>query len=127
MSKAKSRNKKISTNDDYITNVPHKRITFFSMISDPVRHNILNNLLEQKECSVSQLIETLSKPQTLVSYHLRVLKESGIVNSQKSKQDGRQTLYSLHDPRAIKDMFDSADKFIEIHEDCGNRACKKIK
>ena len=103
------------------------RVSFFSMIADPVRHIILTCLLEEHICSVSRLIELTQKPQTLVSYHLRCLKECGLVDSHKSEQDARQTLYSLHDKNFVENIFFLADNYLQQHNECKNYSACQIK
>lgn len=103
------------------------RVSFFSMIADPVRHTILTCLLEEQICSVSRLIELTQKPQTLISYHLRCLKDCGLINNHKSEQDARQTLYSLHDEKFVKKIFLLADTYLQEHNECKNHSACQIK
>ena len=100
------------------------RIVFFQQISDSVRHSILNLLLKEGQISVSEILSKLNKPQTLISYHLRCLKEMGLVNAIKDKDDGRKTLYSLHSPKTIEKLFSMADNYVKTHANCGNTTCK---
>lgn len=100
------------------------RIEFFQQISDTVRHSILNLLLREGKISVSEILVKLNKPQTLISYHLRCLKEIGLVNAIKDKDDGRKTLYSLHSPKTIQQLFSTADTYVEQHKNCGTSTCK---
>ena len=100
------------------------RIEFFQQISDSVRHSILNLLLKEGQISVSEILAKLNKPQTLISYHLRCLKEMGLVNAIKDKDDGRKTLYSLHSPKTVQNLFSMADNYVEKHLNCGNTVCK---
>ncbi|MFW9779855.1 MAG: ArsR/SmtB family transcription factor [Candidatus Heimdallarchaeota archaeon] len=101
------------------------RISFFAMIADPIRHTIVTELLSKSELSVNQLVGTLKKPQTLVSYHLRCLRECGLLTSQKSPNDGRKIIYSLHDRDLILNLFTLADDFLKDHEIClGHPSCR---
>ncbi|MHA2362497.1 MAG: ArsR/SmtB family transcription factor [Candidatus Hodarchaeales archaeon] len=106
--------------------VVDKRAQFFSQIADPVRHSVLNLLLKEKEISVTEILTRLNKPQTLISYHLRCLKEIGLVGSKKSEDDGRKTLYSLHDSANLISLFSLADEYTRKHAKCnGNgRSCQ---
>ncbi|OLS18664.1 MAG: hypothetical protein HeimC3_48750 [Candidatus Heimdallarchaeota archaeon LC_3] len=103
------------------------RIAFFTMISDPVRHSILNYLLEHKESSVNNLIKTLDKPQTLISYHLHCLKDCGLLNSTKSENDGRKIIYFLHEPELIKKLFELVDSYLILHENCETHISCRVK
>lgn len=109
----KSKNKGKNTAPHTLTSKDLDRVQFFSQVSDPVRHGVLTLLLKEKEISVTEILTKLKKPQTLISYHLRCLKEIGIVNGKKSEEDGRKTLYSLSDPVAIQELFTMADEFVE--------------
>ena len=50
--------------------------------ADPLRWRILNALAEEELC-VCHLSEDLGVPQPLVSHHLRVLRDAGLVESEK--------------------------------------------
>ena len=69
-----------------------------SGISDPIRITILYALAEAPR-NVSQLTETLGLPQSTASRHLAVLRDTGLVVSQRS---GRQVEYALQDERVIE-------------------------
>src|SRR5438445_11816498 len=52
----------------------------FALISDRTRRTMLDHL-RAKESDVSGLVEALELPQPLVSKHLRVLREAGLVTA----------------------------------------------
>jgi len=60
-------------------------------LADPTRFRVLCCLTE-KEASVGELVEALDIEQSLLSHHLRVLREAGLV---EARRDGRQVIYSL--------------------------------
>lgn len=62
-------------------------------LAAPVRIAIVLHLRESQRC-VHELVEALELPQPLVSQHLRVLKEAGVVAGERS---GREVLYRLVD------------------------------
>lgn len=64
---------------------------WFHVLSDTSRLAILD-FLSQRERSVSELAAILDAPQSTVSFHLKVLKEAGIVNA---KRDGRWRYFSI--------------------------------
>ena len=99
------------------------RIQFFQQIADPVRHSILDLLSKENEISVTDILIKLKKPQTLISYHLRCLKELGLVIGKKADDDGRKTLYSLHAPKSVQKLFALAEDYISKHGNCGNSPC----
>lgn len=51
-------------------------------ISDPVRYRILD-LIDREPMSVTELIETLKMSKALVSYHLKILRQAGVVDTER--------------------------------------------
>jgi DNA-binding transcriptional ArsR family regulator len=64
----------------------------FNAVAEPRRRDILD-LLAGQELPVNDLVERLEIPQPLVSKHLRVLREVGLVDV---RDRGRQRLYRLN-------------------------------
>ena len=60
-------------------------------MSDPIRLSILDQLSQQKKC-VCDLQEVLDIAPNLLSYHLRILREAGLVESTRR---GRWVDYRL--------------------------------
>ncbi len=98
---------------------------FFQQIADPIRFDILILLSKKHELSVTDIIDVIRKPQTLVSYHLRCLRELGLVQVSKDSGDSRKNLYSVHDPNAINTIFGLANTYITKHSDCATNPCNK--
>ncbi len=73
----------------------------FNAIAEPRRREILD-ALAGGERSVSDLVERLGIAQPLVSKHLRVLREVGLVDV---REQGRQRLYRLNGA-ALKPVHD---------------------
>jgi ArsR family transcriptional regulator len=69
-----------------------------SGISDPNRIAILYALSEAPN-NVTALTRRLNLPQSTVSRHLRILRNSGLVTYQRS---GREVVYELSDERVIE-------------------------
>jgi len=67
-------------------------------LADTTRIAILYELAEGRK-NVSQLVEALGSPQATVSRHLKVLRERGMVHSER---DGVNVYYSLADQRIIE-------------------------
>ena len=67
----------------------------FHALSDPIRINVLE-LLRQRELCVCDLCEALGVSQSKLSFHLKTLKEAGLVNS---RHEGRWIYYSLNIPQ----------------------------
>lgn len=51
-------------------------------ISDPIRYRILD-LIDRYPMSVTELIETLRMSKALVSYHLKILRTAGVVETER--------------------------------------------
>jgi len=64
----------------------------FHALSEPLRLQILG-LLRSQELCVCELCEHLGTTQSKLSFHLKTLKEAGLVNS---RQEGRWIYYSLN-------------------------------
>jgi len=64
---------------------------WFHTLSDTTRLGILE-FLSQRDRSVSELTEILDAPQSTISFHLKVLKEAGVVSEHR---DGRWRYFSL--------------------------------
>lgn len=69
-----------------------------SGLADTNRIMILYTLNNQ-ESNVSDLAELLNIPQPTVSRHLKILRERGMVDSQR---DGQSVVYSVSDQRIIE-------------------------
>jgi DNA-binding transcriptional ArsR family regulator len=81
----------------------------FNAIAEPRRRQIVD-VLAGGQRSVNELVAILSVPQPLVSKHLRVLREVGIVTV---REDGRQRLYRLNG-RALKPVYDWVKDFEQL-------------
>ena len=69
----------------------------FHALSDPLRIRIIESLRHVEYC-VQDLCAHLEVNQSKLSFHLRVLKEAGIV---RSRPHGRWTYYSLNLPQIV--------------------------
>jgi DNA-binding transcriptional ArsR family regulator len=73
----------------------------FNAVAEPRRREILD-LLRGGERSVTDIVGSLGVAQPVVSKHLRVLREVGLV---AVRDDGRQRIYRL-DPRPLAAIHD---------------------
>jgi ArsR family transcriptional regulator len=69
----------------------------FQALSDPLRIKILE-LLRSQELCVCELCEQLEINQSKLSFHLKNLKDAGLV---RSRQQGRWIYYSLNLPQIV--------------------------
>lgn len=70
----------------------------FKLLGHDLRWHLLSSLV-LGDLRVHELVERLDRPQNLVSYHLRQLRDAGLVRERRSSQDGRDVYYSLDLPR----------------------------
>lgn len=80
---------------------------YLKVINEPNRLKILL-LLKQGELCVCEIFKHLKLPQNLVSHHLKVLKDFGLLNSYKQ---GLKIIYSRNE-QAIKDHQKSLNAII---------------
>jgi ArsR family transcriptional regulator, arsenate/arsenite/antimonite-responsive transcriptional repressor / arsenate reductase (thioredoxin) len=64
------------------------------LLAHPVRWQLLQELA-RSDRAVRELTELVDEPQNLVSYHLRKLRDGGIVVAQRSSADGRDSYYAI--------------------------------
>jgi protein-tyrosine-phosphatase len=67
---------------------------FVRLVAHPVRWRLLRELT-WSDRAVSELTRLVDEPQSLVSYHLRQLRDGGLVSSHRSSADGRDSYYAI--------------------------------
>src|SRR3954449_13359166 len=67
---------------------------FLRLAGDPLRWRLLSELA-RSDRRVGELCELAGRPQSLVSYHLRELREGGVVAARRGADAGRDTYYVL--------------------------------
>ena len=72
--------------------IPTNIVSGFHALSEPLRISVIE-LLRQQELCVCDLCDALEVSQSKLSFHLKTLKEAGLVNS---RQEGRWVYYSLN-------------------------------
>jgi len=76
----------------------------FKALSDPVRLNILDFLKNGEKC-VCEIVPHVKLIQPVVSRHLKILKDCGIIRGRK---EGNRRLYSITDQRIFR-VIDNLD------------------
>jgi len=76
----------------------------FKALSDPARISILESLREGEKC-VCEIVPLFNLIQPVVSRHLKILKDCGIITGRKDKN---RRLYSIADQRIFR-VIDSLD------------------
>lgn len=64
----------------------------YKAISDPIRRDILD-LLKESDLTVNEIVNKFNISQPSISNHLAILKNAGLITSEKS---GRHIYYSLN-------------------------------
>ena len=84
----------------------------FHALSEPLRMKVLNILRNQELC-VCDLCNTLGTSQSKLSFHLKTLKQAGLVNS---RQQGRWIYYSINLPQiaVLEDYLLEFRRFTKI-------------
>lgn len=65
-----------------------------SLLSDPTRLLILESLVGGVQCNCN-LKEALGLPMNLISHHLKILKEAGLVHAERDPHDARWIYYEI--------------------------------
>lgn len=78
----------------------------FHALADETRLKIVDRLRDGEEC-VCNLTGPLGTPQSLLSFHLRTLKEAGLIHDRKQ---GRWVYYSLN-LRALDETIEALEAF----------------
>src|SRR5947209_20137660 len=81
-----------------------RAVELFHALSDETRLQIIELLRKGERC-VCELTDSLDAAQSRLSFHLRVLRDAGIVRDRK---DGRWVYYELN-----RDAFEEAESLVE--------------
>jgi ArsR family transcriptional regulator len=87
---------------------------WFHALSDETRLRIVDRLSDGEKC-VCDLTDLLDAAQSRLSFHLKTLKDAGILND---RREGRWVYYSLN-PEVVKDL----EQFLCSLTDC----CRQLK
>jgi protein-tyrosine-phosphatase/DNA-binding transcriptional ArsR family regulator len=90
---------------------------FLRLASHPVRWRLLREL-SRSDRRVGELSALAEERQSLVSYHLRLLRDGGLVFARRSLADGRDTYYAL-DVRRCGELLAAAGA--AVHPALGTR------
>jgi ArsR family transcriptional regulator, arsenate/arsenite/antimonite-responsive transcriptional repressor / arsenate reductase (thioredoxin) len=80
--------------------------TFVRLAAHPVRWRLLTALADS-DYRVRELVARVDESQNLVSYHLRALRDGGLVTATRSSFDGRDSYYHLDVDRCANALTDS--------------------
>jgi ArsR family transcriptional regulator len=74
---------------------------FLKALGDPNRLRIFAWLMNGDTCNC-ELVEHLGMPANLLSHHLKVLSEAGLINARRDRIDGRWVYYSVNREAAAR-------------------------
>lgn len=80
---------------------------FVRLAGHPLRWDLLS-VLGESDLRVRELADRVGQPQNLVSYHLRLLRDGGLVTATRSSFDGRDSYYHLDLERCADAIADTA-------------------
>jgi protein-tyrosine-phosphatase len=89
---------------------------FLGLVGHSVRWRLLQHLV-RSDRAVAELTTLVGEPQSLVSYHLRRLREGGLVRCRQSTADRRDSFYAV-DLVACREAFRSAGR--SLHPGLGS-------
>ena len=111
--------------------IEDEQARFLRCIGEPTRLRILK-LLASGEKSVSEVMNSLNKEQSLISHHLKALKECNIVTA---RQEAKNVYYKIADTRLAELVLNSESivkelplcqtKVTEYEEQNNHDSCRK--
>lgn len=87
--------------------IPIDTVEFAKALADETRQKIMS-LCCCQWISVTEIVDQLSVAQPTVSHHLKILRQAGLV---KSERRGKQIMYSLNQERLAKGCCQVAEDF----------------
>jgi DNA-binding transcriptional ArsR family regulator len=81
----------------------------FKALSDPIRLNILEFLRDGEKC-VCEITPHVNLIQPVVSRHLKILKDCGVIRDRK---DGTKRLYAITDHKIFQVIDDLTPKLVD--------------
>ena len=97
-------------------------------LADPNRLRILNLLMAGVQCNC-EIGDALGMSKNLISHHLRILRNAGLVQAERDALDARWMYFSVNE-EAIRALVAAFDGFFDIariqprHPQCGPRRMK---
>jgi ArsR family transcriptional regulator, arsenate/arsenite/antimonite-responsive transcriptional repressor len=100
--------------------------TRLKILAEPKRLFILNMLMEGVQCNC-ELGDALNMPPNLISHHLRILREAGLVEVERDHLDARWVYYSIN-REALEELNAAFGSFFNLERikprrpNCGPQA-----
>ncbi|MEA3406452.1 MAG: metalloregulator ArsR/SmtB family transcription factor [Chloroflexota bacterium] len=81
-------------------------------LSNPKRLRIYDMLMEGVQCNC-EIAERLDFSLSLISHHMRILEDAGLVKSERDVDDARWIYYSV-DKEALSEFKEGLDQFLDL-------------
>lgn len=81
------------------------------VLAEPKRLQIMHTLMEGVQCNC-ELGDALSMPPNLISHHLRILREAGLVEVERDALDARWVYYSVN-TRTLAEILEAFGLFFD--------------
>ena len=81
------------------------------VLSDPTRLGIFDLLMQGVQCNC-ELGGKLDLPMNLISHHLKVLREAGLVEAERDPVDARWIYFSINEP-ALNHLREQVSAFLD--------------
>jgi DNA-binding transcriptional ArsR family regulator len=91
-------------------------LKFFKTMSEPVRLEILKFLMANGRSDIGTIAENMPQDRSVISRHLNLLHESGILNAEK---ETRHIFYEINGQAFIEKL----ENFTEQVKQCINQCC----
>jgi len=112
---------------------PESLSRHLKVLADPKRLRILNLLMSGVQCNC-EIGDALGMSKNLISHHLRILRNAGLVQVERDALDARWLYYSVNED-AIRELRETFEAFFDLgriqprHPLCGPRRtqCKPQK
>lgn len=89
---------------------------FFKVLSEPVRIEILKELLIVGKCDVNTLAKKMPQDRSVISRHLSLMSEVGILTQEK---EGRHVIYTING----KEIVERFEKILSSMKRCLTLDC----
>jgi ArsR family transcriptional regulator len=116
------------TADEPIELASERLADLFKALADPRRLSIFDALMDGVQCNC-EIAERLGVSLSLVSYHLRILTEAGLVSSEPDPEDARWLYYAVNQ-EALEQLRHKVGHLLDVRRIqprqpcCGPRGCK---
>ena len=104
--------------DELIENFDLK---FFKTLSEPVRLEILKFLMQNGRSDIGTIAENLPQDRSVISRHLNLLHEAGILNCEK---ETRHMFYEINGPAFIEKLENYTKQVRKCIAECCPSCCK---